>query len=116
MKPFLFLICLLGTAGCMKLEMPAHMVSDTIDAGKDLYHGINNKSGKADNGKNIIFSYTHIGSKDLSTEELEQECLTKLEEEAKEKFNSNELAYTVLKSEIVPREKDVVICCRANIL
>jgi hypothetical protein len=123
---FYLIFSVLFMAGCVKLQMPENMISDSVNAGRSLYIDINggmssstakeNQSNDSTNGnKGIIFSSTYIGAASDSDVNLKKRCLTELESEAKAKLAVTSLAYNVT-SEGINRTKDKAIAtCKVTI-
>lgn len=101
--------------------MPDNLVSDSVQAGKDLYKGIKGDDDKPqenqdDNGNYIIYSNTYVGSSNDSDEELKKQCLIELETQAKAKFSVDSLAYKVLSQDISKTSDNSVANCKVAIL
>lgn len=57
MKNIIVVVFCLGLSGCISIETPEHLVSDTIEAGKDAYQAINKN---LQDNKNNVKTFTHV--------------------------------------------------------
>ena len=119
--PSLRLIALLlptlALAGCVHVNLPEHMVSDTVGVGKDLYTSIADKLrsdpqlGKAEqNGE--TFTLRQLGSQDTTVFELKRSCVNELVSQAKSRLVVQALDYKVISEAVDTRESSVVVKCQ----
>src|SRR3954466_6943464 len=75
--------------GCVSVELPKHMVSDTIDAGKDLVHTISNWN-------EARFSNTTVGDKTADVDVLKKTCVSELVARTRVQMANENLEYKVV--------------------
>ena len=105
--------------GCVTVEMPKHMVSDVVGAGKDLYKSVDRslrkepKLGEVEsNSAGTEFWLASSGSADASVAELKRTCVETLVAGMREKVGPQQVEYRIVDQRIEPREADVVVRCK----
>ena len=111
MYKVLLILALAATlSGCIKLQMPDHMVSDTIKAikGSD-----DEKSSDDENssGEKTTFSHSVVGTADTAESELIKQCLTELESRTVELLDLDSPEFTVISESVtVSGDKAIASC------
>ena len=88
--------------GCVSVEIPDNLVSNSLESGKNIYLDLTNNNSSPQNesmSKNqqgIYFSNTHVNHMNLSELELKSSCLQELELTAKSKLKTNNIHYSVV--------------------
>lgn len=104
-KLILFLVVALGLPGCIKLQMPEDMVSDTIEAIK----GDDKKNPAHDEA--TTFSHSVVGAADAAAADLKKQCLAELETRTQELLDLENPAYTVISESFkVTGDKAIASC------
>lgn len=104
-KLILILVVALGLPGCIKLQMPEDMVSDTIEAIK----GDDKQNPSHDEA--TTFSHSVVGAADTAAADLRKQCLVELESRTKELLGNENAAYTVVSESVrVTGDKAIASC------
>ena len=102
-------ICLAGLPGCVKLQMPDDMVSDTVEAGIDIYKEV--KDSSEDTAHANLFSHSVVGAPDTPVADLRESCLTELEARTIELLNVDESEFTVVAEHLsITTDKAIASC------
>ena len=112
------LVSILTLAGCVHVNLPEHMVSDTVDAGKNLVQSIAGKSERIDELKQngSTYSLAQLGSPEITIGELKRTCLNQLVSRTKAKRVVDELNYTVVGETIdTTRDSAVIVKCQISV-
>ncbi len=112
MKFIFIFIALLSVSGCVSIEAPENLVSDTVEAGKNAYISIKNKMSQDEKSdKNHIFSYKHIIPSGELISDSNSNCLNGAIEQARKTLNIYmlEVEKTTSKS-IIDEDKHVLEC------
>ena len=76
MKKYFVVLVLFFLSGCVSIEAPENLVSDTVEASKDAYKAIKETITKDDSEKeNRIFSYKYVSSVDESYSQSTANCI-----------------------------------------
>ncbi|MBV1928906.1 MAG: hypothetical protein KUG81_05280 [Gammaproteobacteria bacterium] len=76
MKKYFIFLVLFSLSGCVSIEAPEHLVSDTVEASKDAYNAIKKKISTGDSEiDNLTFSHKHIPAGDESHAESTINCI-----------------------------------------
>jgi len=104
-KVLLMLVFAASLSGCIKLQMPDDMVSDTIEAIK----GSDDESS-SDDGK-TTFSHSVVGAADATESDLKKQCLTELESRTTELLDLDSPTFTVISESVsVTGDKAIASC------
>lgn len=116
MRTTLLAVLSLVASGCVHVNMPDHLVSDTVDAGKDAVHAIARKLearpkyGVVEtNSKRTSFWLAQQGSAEQSVAQLQQACVAALVAE------SGALAYSVAEQTLQTNADGLVVRCRIDL-
>ena len=112
------LVSILTLAGCVHVNLPEHMVSDTVDAGKNLVQSLAGKSERIDELKQngSTYSLAQLGSPEITIGELKRTCLNQLVSRTKAKRVVDELNYTVVGETIdTTRDSTVIVKCQISV-
>ncbi|MBL8954834.1 MAG: hypothetical protein JNK82_28915 [Myxococcaceae bacterium] len=97
--------------GCVRVEMPSHMVSDAVDAGKDLFHSVKravtqdvNLDEVESNSAGSEFRLAKSGTADMPVAELKRACLDTLVAETRLRVGSDALEYRVTEQRVESKE------------
>lgn len=104
----LVLILLAGLTGCIKLQMPDDLVSDTVDAikGDDDDEPANDQ-----NDAESTFSHSVVGAADAPELALKQTCRTELESRTAELLGSPDVTFTLVSENVsVTGDKAIATC------
>lgn len=103
----------LSFAACVHVNMPEHMISDTVEAGKDLVHTIAGKGPAIDELKQngSKYSLAQLGGAETTVAELKRSCLENLVNRTKSKLIVDQLDYTVTGQSIDSRDQGLVVKC-----
>ena len=104
----LIMIFLAGLSGCIKLQMPDDLVSDTVDAIKGVG---DDEPADNRNDSESTFSHSVVGAADAPELALKQTCRTELESRTAELLGSTDLAFTVVSENVsVSGDKAIATC------
>lgn len=85
MRTSWLVVLLVAVSGCVHVNMPEHLVSDTVDAGKDAVHAIARTLDKKpafgvveSNSKHTSYWLAQQGSADQTVGQLQQACIAEL--------------------------------------
>jgi hypothetical protein len=85
MRTTLLAVLSLAASGCVHVNMPDHLVSDSVDAGKDAVHAIARKLEARpkfgfveSNSRRTSFWLAQQGSADETVGQLQQRCVTEI--------------------------------------
>ncbi len=111
------LLPIFALSGCVHVNLPEHMVSDTVDAGKDLVHAISRTGERLDEVKQNGNTYTlaRLGSQDLSVGDLKRSCVNQLVSRTKSKLAVEQLDYAVGAQSIDSRGDGLVVKCEISV-
>jgi len=102
-------------AGCVSVEMPEHMVSDTVHAGKDVYRSVKHGEGDTSMDANgLTFDYTRVGHEDETLKMVKEGCLDKAEQKARKELalkKGDELEFRVISEEGEVSEDHIIVRC-----
>lgn len=91
-------------SGCISVEMPKHMISDTVDAGNKAYDGIAGNKTEPANG--FEFSYTMIFESATSIKDATEQCYSRLSQHARNELKKDNLVIT-RQNETIKKHKDL---------
>ena len=91
--------------GCVTVELPKHMVSDTIGAGKDLVHAIAGAS-------ELRFGNSTVGDKGIDVDELKKSCVDELVFKTQVQMQVDKLDYKVVGEQVGNRDSKVIVSCQ----
>jgi hypothetical protein len=91
--------------GCVSVELPKHMVSDTIGAGKDLVHTIANWN-------EVRFSNTTVGDLTTDVDALKKTCVDELVSRTRVQMANENLEYKIVDQSVGNREQKVIVSCQ----
>ena len=105
-------------ASCVSVDMPDHMVSDVVEAGKDAYKAIKEKLEKEEDQKAAenIYAALYVGDENTSIKEAKDHCIAKAVEKAKNKLNRQELTTEVVSEEVKAADKEFVVVCEVRVV
>ncbi|HEY3450627.1 MAG TPA: hypothetical protein VGK67_30000 [Myxococcales bacterium] len=106
------LVSLLALTGCVHVNLPEHLVSDTVDAGKDLYHSIEAAVTNEPPRPQAIFVHTCIRSQDVAVEEVERACVDELVSQTKTQLRLQTLDYAVGEHTVDKVSGSLVVNCQ----
>lgn len=113
-------VLLLGAAvaSCVSVEMPEHMVSDTVDAGKELYESIKKKLNKEEDEKAAenIYAALYLADENTTLKDAKQHCLDKAVEKAKQKLNRDAVNTEVVSEEVKTADQEFVVICEVKVV
>jgi hypothetical protein len=118
-------VALLATAlsGCVRVEMPDHMVSDAVDAGKDLYRSVERafrSEPKLDelesNSNGSEFRIAQAANPQTPVGDLKRSCMETLLARTREKVGRDDFEYKVIDQRVESKGDDgVVVLCQIAI-
>ena len=104
-KVLLMLVFAASLSGCIKLQMPDDMVSDTIEAIK----GSDDKDSSDD--EKTTFTHSVVGAADATESDLKKQCLTELESRTVELLGLESPTLTVISESVtVTGDKAIASC------
>lgn len=104
-KVLLMLIFAASLSGCIKLQMPDDMVSDTIEAIKG------SDDEKSSDDEKTTFSHSVVGAADATESDLKKQCLTELESRTTELLDLDSPTFTVISESVsVTGDKAIASC------
>ena len=106
----LIFVFLCSLSGCIKLQMPDDLISDTVDAIK----GSDDEPAQDDAG-NTIFTHSVVGALDSPVADLKNRCLSELETRTAELLDTNNLTFTVVSEKISVNGDKAIASCTASI-
>jgi hypothetical protein len=111
-----------AVSGCVKVNMPDHLVSDAVGAGKDLYHSAErafSRTPKLDelesNSAGTEFSLATAGSPEASVGDLKRSCLLNLVAQTRAKVGVENLEYKVVDQRVEGRDEKLFVRCQIAI-
>ena len=104
-------------ASCVSVKMPDNMVSDVVDAGKDLYQAIKEKMDKEEDAKAAenIYAALYLADENTTIKDAKQRCLEKAVEKAQTKLNRTDLITEVVSEEIKAADQEFVVVCEIKV-
>ncbi len=124
-KYITLVVIVLTLPGCVKVEMPEHLVADSVAAGKSLYSSITGKSKEptaekpvvtAQESMSIEVSNIYVGSPDEPDDNLQKKCLIGLKSGVMNKLAISTLEYRLISEKIVKSATESIITCKVAIL
>ena len=109
------LASLLALTGCVHVNLPEHMVSDTVEAGKDLYHSIEAAVTDEPPKPQRVFVHTCIREETVPLREVEQACVDELVTQAKTQLKVEKLDYAVDGRTVDKVSGSVVVNCQISL-
>lgn len=113
-------IVLLTTAivGCVSVEMPDNMVSDVVDAGKELYQTIKEKLANEEDQKasENIYAALYLADDNTTLKEAKARCLEKAIDKAKSKLHREEVTTEVVSEEVKSADQEFVVVCEVKVI
>lgn len=115
MRTTLLVVLSLAVSGCVHVNMPDHLLSDTVDAGKDAVHAIARtlearpKFGFVEsNSKRTSFWLAQQGTADETVGQLQQRCVNEI-------VTQMQLTtYTVSEQKLETTRDGLVVRCRVD--
>ena len=109
-KVLLILTLAATLSGCIKLQMPDNMVSDTIKAIK----GSDDEKPSDDENasdKKTTFSHSVVGAADTAESELKKQCLNELESRTVDQLDLDSPEFTVISESVtISGDKAIASC------
>ena len=117
MKNIVILLLCAGIASCVSVKMPDNMVSDVVDAGKELYQAIKEQLDKEEDAKAAenIYAALYLADENTTIKDAKQRCLEKAIEKARTKLNRTDLATEVVSEEIKAADQEFVVVCEIKV-
>lgn len=104
----LVMILLAGLSGCIKLQMPDDLVSDTVDAIKGID---DDEPADNRNDSESTFSHSVVGAADAPESELKQACRSELESRTAELLGSPDVSFALVSENVsVSGDKSIATC------
>jgi len=104
----LIMIFLAGLPGCIKLQMPDDLVSDTVDAIKGVG---DDEPADSRNDSESTFSHSVVGAADAPTLALKQTCRSELESRTAELLGAPDVTFTLVSENVsVSGDKAIATC------
>lgn len=101
----LMMILSVGLFGCIKLQMPDDLVSDTVDAIK------NAGDDESDRERENTFSHSVVGASDTPELALKQTCRSELESRTAELLGESDLTFTLISENVsISGDKAIATC------
>lgn len=112
MKLYVLLIsCVLSTTGCITVKAPENLISDSVQAGKDLYDSVKGKSDKKAN--TFEFSYRALANE--SHQQASTKCIDGAIEQAKQALNKYQLDIKGTEAKVVKEGENKVFKCSVSV-
>ena len=94
------------------------MVSDVVDAGKELYQTIKEKLDKEEEQKAAqnIYAALYLADDNTTLKEAKARCLEKAVEKAKTKLNRQEITTEVVSEEVKTADQEFVVVCEIKVV
>ena len=105
-------------AACVTVKMPENMVSDAVDAGKDLYQSIKEKINKEEDSKAAenIYAALYAADENTTIKEAKTHCLEKATDKAKSKLNRQDINTKVISEDVKSADQEFVVVCEIQVL
>lgn len=110
------------SACSMKISMPDHMVSDTVNAGVDLYKGLTKSNempvqqAPVKTERNaVLFSNTAVGDETLSIAVLKSSCVNEAASKARQALSNQDIKFKILSQNVSNADDKVVVNCSIEI-
>ncbi len=87
MKKVLVVLLIFACSGCVNIETPDHLVADTIQAGKDIYHSIKENTTEAPTEGNSSFAYRYPVQDGETFGDSSSNCINRVVEMARKSLN-----------------------------
>lgn len=79
---------MLAVSGCVSIEAPANLVSDTVEVGKSAYKSIKGRISKdSPDGESYVFTYEHIVPDGEIISDSNDKCINGAIEQARKELN-----------------------------
>jgi hypothetical protein len=114
MKWLPILCYLLALTGCVTVELPKNLASDTVKAGKDAYKAVVGEKDKppaAPTSSGLALAHSYIGNETQTIGEIKQRCV----DEAAQKLHQvagRQVRYVVTQNDVATINASVVANCR----
>lgn len=117
MKNIVILLLCAAIASCVSVKMPDNMVSDVVDAGKELYQAIKEKMDKEEDAKAAenIYAALYLADENTTIKDAKQRCLENAVEKAQTKLNRTDLITEVVSEEIKAADQEFVVVCEIKV-
>lgn len=99
-------------AGCVHVNLPDHLVSDTVDAGKGLYRSIAEAVSPEPATAPALFLHTCVRGTDAPVEEVKRACIDELVAQTKAQLKVEQLRYSVVGDTVGNVPGSVVVSCQ----
>ncbi len=110
-KALLILAFAVALSGCIKLQMPDHMVSDTIKAIKGSDDEKPADDEKSSDDGQTTFTHSVVGAADAAESDLRKQCLTELESRTVELLDLDGPEFTVISESVtISGDKAIASC------
>ena len=104
----LLMILLVGLSGCVKIQLPDNLVSDTVDAIKGAGDDEPEENRAADDS---TFSHSVVGAADAPELALKQTCRDELESRTADLLGSPDVSFTLVSENVsVAGDKAIATC------
>ena len=111
MKYIIFSVMLLGLAGCISIEAPDTLVSDSVKAGKDVYHSVKESWSDEPTPERRTFLHKYKIPEGEVIGESNVKCIKITMETAKQTLNVEKLDIVeILTNPIVENEESILEC------
>ena len=102
------MIFLAGLSGCIKLQMPDDLVSDTVDAIRSVG---DDEPADDQTDSASTFSHSVVGAVDAPELALKQTCRSELESRTEELLGASDVTFTVISENVsISGDKAIATC------
>lgn len=108
----------IAMVGCVSVKMPDNMVSDVVDAGKELYQAIKEQLAKEEDEKAAenIYAALYLADDKTTLKKAKARCLEKAIDKAKSKLNRKEVKTEVVSEEVKLADEEFVVVCEVRVI
>ena len=109
----LIAVCFSGLSGCIKLQMPDDLVSDTVEAGMDVYKEV--KKPDDDATAENLFSHSIVGVPETPVADLKKDCLNELETRTVELLDRTKSDFTLVSEHLSISDETAIASCTVSL-
>lgn len=99
-------------SGCVTVKAPENLISDSVRAGRELYHSVKNEA--SDNETNL-FSFSYHVPENESYAESSSKCIDRATEKAKKTLNKYQIDIKKTESKVVVENGKKIFNCSVSI-
>lgn len=104
--------CVFITTGCVTIKAPENLISDSVKAGKDIYHSV---KGEVSETKNNTFEFSYLVPTNEPHETSSNKCFDGAIEKARKALNKYNLEVKKSASSISLKSGETTMNCSVSV-